>query len=90
MQVADRAVGASPFDARSIVPEDGVTDLRELADSVVAMATPVAASDRNLMDVRVARSVVARILAGELRDGQLVVQMLENAVGVAHRAPVTA
>jgi hypothetical protein len=90
VQAADRAVGASPVDARSITLEDGVTDLRELADSVVAMSSPDAASGGNLIDVRVAPPIVARILAGELRDGQLVVQMLENAIGVVHRVPVTA
>jgi hypothetical protein len=89
-QVADRAVGASPVDARSIIFDDSVTDLRELANGVIAMSSPVAASDRNLADVRVVPTIVARILADDARGEQLVVHMLGNAIGVAHRVSIAA
>jgi hypothetical protein len=89
VQAVDRTVGASPVDARSITLEDNVTDLRELMDSVVAMSSPAAASGGDPMDLRVVPPIVTRILADEVRVGQLVVQMLGNAVGVAHRVPRT-
>ena len=89
VQAVDWTVGASPVDARSITLEDDVTDLRELMDSVVAMSSPAAASGGDPMDLRVVPPIVTRILADEVRVGQLLVQMLGNAVGVAHRVPRT-
>jgi signal transduction histidine kinase len=79
----------APVEARTVVLDENLTDLRELIDGVVALFSPAAAQKGLYLSVSIDRSVAARILADSARLGQIVFHLLSDAVRLTGRGQIT-
>jgi signal transduction histidine kinase/HPt (histidine-containing phosphotransfer) domain-containing protein len=89
VRVLEDMLAPSPVEARAVVLDESLTDLRELIDGVVALFSPAAVQKGLYLSVSVEQSVAARVVTDSDRLGQIVFHMLSDAVRSTEHGQIT-
>lgn len=87
-QTLDDLLDNSPAESRAIVLDEGVTNLRELVDRVIALLTPFVSRSDLRLSASVDQMVAETIFADSARLGQIVFHLLYRAAQLSRRGEI--